>query len=1387
MKFGTKRFTSVLLTIAMLLSILPATVSFAAKSNKLQTTDGYLMLEAEDLKFDKTAFGKVSNKKMWSGGSALSVLKNMQNPVPEVTEDAHIDLSFTADKVGTYSVWVRNTAQALNSVGNSVYMSIGMGNYQYTGLIGTPEIPAWTKIASVTASKDGDDLSVRLRARQMEGICLDTFVFTNDPSFSPKDENLGMENLIGIRQKPTPPPLEIDESGCLVIEAEELREFNEDNYYIASDNKASGGKALYPKYQDKTVPYSDATADLDLSFTAAKSGYYNIWVRFRGISTNNNADSIFYSDKYPDKAYEYKGLRFEDNEYSWNKLAGLSSGPDEIAYCRIIRRQLVYVDKIIITNSPTFIPVGADDTPENETDVVLPSGGYSAPPVTPKKGQHPTLWFQKDDIPAIKANLEHPQNIANWEKAKIDMNAEVQVVEGYNGGKHWDQIEARAFDYVINGNKEHGKEAIDLYLQCIAIANYTGDNFDIRQYGGAISLGARIYDWCYDLMNDEERKVLLKNIEAKCYLLTCGYPPTAPYITGHASEGMFLAALLELAIATYDDRPDIYTNVAGRFFDCYVPARDYWYKSYSSHQGTAYMIRSQWDLFSALLFKMSLDYDPYDMEGFSRLPYEFIYNSRPDGQHIGLGDEFFKAQGAMGEYWSNYRDFMMMGAKYFQDGYLKREQSRENVYYDATSSGNERNITPVMFLLMNDPYVEENYRDDLPLAMYFPSPNGMMFARTGWNDGIDAPDAVAMMKIGELFGGNHDHLDMGSFQLYYKGGLATDSGVYGSYGTDHHNYYQQASIAHNIVTVLDPNEATTTTLLDGGYQFPNGHGEPVNFDTWVKSGKYDVAKVTAHEIGPDTYVPDYTYIAGDLTKAYSQNNSDKVSEALRSMVFLPLDDEDHPAALVVFDKITSKKADFRKSWLLHMQEEPKVDGNKTIVTRTTDGYNGRMVNETLLPKETEITAIGGAGKQCWVAGKNLTPPNTGAAAEVGWGRVEVSPKQASNTDYFLNVMTVSDADTTAPDVENILIENDAFAGAAFANKAVVFNRDKKRADGTVSFTMPNGQYDLLVCGLKAGTWDVNGTKAVANEDGGCIYVPVNGGSITLTYSGTDADKAFTSNKVSAPAEKIGVRVNNGYIYSDVDPIIVNDRTLVPMRAIFEAFEADVSYDDKTATASAVLGDITIKITEGSNIAYKNDKAVELDVTATIYNDRFVVPVRFISESFGADVKWDDLTQTVMIKYSKPVVLDHNPTEPGEIKIISARDSWTDRTEPSSAIACALDNNTSTRWALESVGGKNYENTWGIFDFGIVYELDKLGMAMYQSNGRVAYFGLEVSEDGENWTKVIDDDTPIGGNTPTDVLTYFDLNGAKARYAKIRCGGSSTTTWFSPTEIKFIKK
>ena len=111
---------------------------------------------------------------------------------------------------------------------------------------------------------------------------------------------------------------------------------------------------------------------------------------------------------------------------------------------------------------------------------------------------------------------------------------------------------------------------------------------------------------------------------------------------------------------------------------------------------------------------------------------------------------------------------------------------------------------------------------------------------------------------------------------------------------------------------------------------------------------------------------------------------------------------------------------------------------------------------------------------------------------------------------------------------------------------------------------------------------------------------------------------------------ITVTLDGNPITFDVPPQLIEGRTMVPLRMIFEALGAEVSWDDATQTASGVKGDTTVKITINEKVLYKNGQAITLDVPAQLINDRTLVPVRAISESFDVLVDWDDATSTVIL-------------------------------------------------------------------------------------------------------------------------------------------------------------
>lgn len=111
-----------------------------------------------------------------------------------------------------------------------------------------------------------------------------------------------------------------------------------------------------------------------------------------------------------------------------------------------------------------------------------------------------------------------------------------------------------------------------------------------------------------------------------------------------------------------------------------------------------------------------------------------------------------------------------------------------------------------------------------------------------------------------------------------------------------------------------------------------------------------------------------------------------------------------------------------------------------------------------------------------------------------------------------------------------------------------------------------------------------------------------------------------------------VMVNGEKVRFDVLPTSQNGRTLVPLRAIFEALGAEIEWDGETQTITATKDDLAVSLKIGSNSMTVNDQVKELEVPAQSIDGRTLVPVRAISEAFGCDVQWDGAKNAVVITY-----------------------------------------------------------------------------------------------------------------------------------------------------------
>lgn len=712
---------------------------------------------------------------------------------------------------------------------------------------------------------------------------------------------------------------------------------------------------------------------------------------------------------------------------------------------------------------------------------------FNSPRIKPESGVHPRLMFRAEDLEVIRANLEAPENSYACEEYKKLVATECDgVIKGelsYDEiGKILTTIESKAFEYALNGDPVVGCDAINAIANVMLTATYSHIPDSSRPMGQVMMTAAEVYDWCYDLMTDEIKAAFVAACESIVTPgMEMGFPPAKQEqpISGHGSEGQVLRDWLAFAIATYDEYPDIYEFVAGEIFDKFVPVRDYYYKSGAIHQGSNYgPYRFNFDLWSAWLFKRMSGEMIYD-ESMAKVMYAFIYGLRPDGELLRVGDDSNERR--LPYDMIDYKITSFYAANLFGDEVIKGESKRLLDDYSAIIWCNNT-LTPAQYLIFNDTELKTKPLSELPLTYYMGSPLGETITRTGW-DINHSDDILVMMKIGEHNGMNHDHLDSGNFQIYYKGILASESGVYDRYFTPEDKNYNKTTVAHNCLLIFDPDEDTSGRANCGGERYVDLTG---NLDLWLNDKKYRFGKVTAHE-ETDTHV----ILAGDITLAYTN----KVSEVLRSMTFIPTGDAEMPGIFAVYDRVTAANASFKKTFQLHMQTEPEVDGNTTVITNK----GGKLVNQTLLPNDAVITKVGGEGNEFNINGVNY--PSTmmkdeNNSLEAGWGRVEISPVAENLSDSFLNVMYVTDEDS-AVDAKSELIESDSAVGARLGDYAMVFAKSTERAE-KISFTIPgDGSVKLLVVGLAGGEYEVGGKVCTATEDGGSIWIETDAGSVDL--------------------------------------------------------------------------------------------------------------------------------------------------------------------------------------------------------------------------------------------------------------------------------------------------
>ena len=722
-------------------------------------------------------------------------------------------------------------------------------------------------------------------------------------------------------------------------------------------------------------------------------------------------------------------------------------------------------------------------------------------PVPPR--EHPRLFLRACHLPDLRRRMAHPVLQPAYERLELLAKEHSQYRAEWN-----------ALRYLLEEDSAAGRQAVEEIIQTLHRELWPGEepvsgNMS-RPIGRMMLSGAIVYDWCHDLLTAEEEAALRTQIVRHAGLLECGYPPVRQgSVTTHTSEHMLLRDMISAGIALYDAFPEMYDLATSRFFREHLPVRNWFYPGHAYHQGSSYgTYRYGADMYPTWIF---------DRMGFGNVynpsqqfvPYQWIYMRRPDGQFLRQGDNY-KDRQPKELPWST-GEGGMLASSYYGDGYILEDWLHNpNINPDSYLG-----VDNTLFeLLWREPDLKPRSRTELPLTRYMGFPFGWMVSRTGW----DENGVVAEMRVNIYNFINHQHIDAGSFQIYHRGPLAIDSGIYqgtgGGYGCAHDHNYAWRTIAHNTLLIHDPEEVFPEHQLgrqrrpggptrnDGGQRFPNNRREARDLEMLLRGG-YQTGEVCGQWTGPDPQAPAFSYLKGDITAAYSA----KVKRVQRTFVFMNLFDPDVPAALAVFDLVTSARPEFEKTWLLHCMEEPEIDASGFTVTRTAGGEDGKLVNAVLLPQadNSKIEKVGGPGKEFWVSGENYPsgPAEEGRSEETGAWRVEVSPAIPAETDLFLNVMQFTNRQKgrTHP-VERV--EGEEVVGFRVADRAVVFSQDGEQMDREVSFHIGGeGAIRLLVADLVPGTWqvwrdgEIVAPAVYVTSEGGVLFAEAEAGELCL--------------------------------------------------------------------------------------------------------------------------------------------------------------------------------------------------------------------------------------------------------------------------------------------------
>ena len=372
---------------------------------------------------------------------------------------------------------------------------------------------------------------------------------------------------------------------------------------------------------------------------------------------------------------------------------------------------------------------------------------------------------------------------------------------------------------------------------------------------------------------------------------------------------------------------------------------------------------------------------------YQRLAYD-LFTPYPRPRHDNGTEEFAVEGDGSDRYWSGDEGVHLLRellAEYFRGSELARYAANRRCSSDSIRGR-------ISEFLYQPPLDQEPLSmDGFPLA-HAALGVGKVYARGDWS-----PDATWFrFECGDYWSG-HQHFEVGNFEIFRHETLATESGEYNDFLSDHSVNWLLRTIAHNCILVFDPDEIWAD-LRDGGRtRYFNDGGQAKRWDPPLA-----VPTLEQWMMAKDTFTrgrliayhdePGFLYLAGDCTRAYSPR---KLASWIRQVVFL------RPHTFVLFDRVVSVKPEFHKSWVLHARHAPEVENDRYTITNGP----GRLRVQRLLPEQCRVDAIEGYT----YGGRSFPPGDDRLGSTACRWRIEEQPTQAHAEHVFLHVLCTDDS------------------------------------------------------------------------------------------------------------------------------------------------------------------------------------------------------------------------------------------------------------------------------------------------------------------------------------------------------------------------------------------